>query len=101
MSLPVTVVALDLREIFLLLLDGGGVDTRCRRVMATTLSSSAPSAPRTSLLVVLVLLGGRSLLSGRGLFSTRRVSRGGVGGLILSTGVFLLLPGGPVPSGTP
>ena len=101
MSLPVTVVALDLREIFLLLLDGGGVDTRCRRVMATTLSSSAPSAPRTSLLVVLVLLGGRSLLSGRGLFSTRRVSRGGVGGLILSTGVLLLLPSGPVSSRTP
>ena len=100
MSLPVTVVALDLREIFLLFLDGGGVDTRCRRVMATTLSSSAPSAPRTSLLVVLVLLGGRSLLSGRGLFSTRRVSRGGVGGLILSTGVLLLLFSGLVPSGT-
>ena len=101
MSLSVTVVALDLREILLLLLDGGGIDTRCRRIMATTLSLSAPLVPRTSLLVVLVLLGGRSLLSGRGLFSTRRVSRGGVGGLILSTGVLLLLPGGPVLSGTP
>ena len=101
MSLPVTVVALDLREIFLLLLDGGGVDTRCKRVMTTTLSSLAPSAPRPSLLVVLVFLGGRSLLSGKELFSTRRVSKGGVSGLILSTGVFLLLPGGPVPLGTP
>ena len=103
MSLPVTVVALDLGEIFLLLLDGGGVDTRCKRVMTRTLSLLAHLALRTSLLVVLVLLrvGGGSLLSGRGLFSTRRVSRGGVGGLILSTGVLLLLPGGPVPSGTP
>ena len=96
MSLLMTVVALDLREIFFFLLDGGGVDTRCRSVMSTTLSLSALSTPRTSLLVVLVVFGGRSLLSGRGLFSTRRVSRGGVGGLILSTGVFLLLSGGPV-----
>ena len=57
MSLPVIVVALDLRKIFLLLLDGGSVDTRCKRVMATTLYSSAPSAPKTSLLVVLVFVG--------------------------------------------
>ena len=101
MSLPVTVVALDLREIFLLLLDGDGVDTRCRRFMATTLSLLAPMAPKTFLLVVPVLLGGRSLLSGRGLFSTGPVSRGGVGGLIFSTRVLLLLPGGLVLSGTP
>ena len=101
MSLPVTVVALDLREIFLLLLDGGGVDTRCKRIIATTLSLSAPLAPKIFLLVVLVLLGGRSLLSRKRLFSTRCVSRGGVGGFILSTRVFFLLPGGPVPSGTP
>ena len=101
MSLSVTVVALNLREIFLLFFDGGGVDTYCRRVMATTLSLSAPSAPRTSLLMVLVLLGGRSLLSGRELFSTRRVSGGGVGRLILSIGILLLLFGGLVPSGTP
>ena len=101
MSLLVTVVALDLREIFLFFLDGVGVDTCCKRVMATTLSLSASLAPRTSLLVVLVLLGGKSLLNGRKLFSTRRVSREGVSGLILSTGVLLLLPGGPVPSGIP
>ena len=66
MSLPVTVVALDLREIFLLLLDGGGVDTRCRRVMATTLSLLPSSAAGTSLVVlVLFRAGGGSLLSGR------------------------------------
>ena len=70
MSLPVTVIALDLREIFLFFLDGDGVNTCCRRVMATTLSLSAPVAPRTSLLVVSVLLGGGSLLSRRELFST-------------------------------
>ena len=69
--------------------------------MALTLSSSAFLAPRTSLLVVLVLFGRRSLLSGKGLFSTRRVSRGGVGGLILSTGVLLLLLSGLVPTETP
>ena len=101
MSLPVTVIAIDLREIFLFLFNGGGVDTRYKRVMAMTLSSSAPSVPKTSLLVILVLLGGRSLLSERGLFFTRRVSRGEVGGLILSTGIFLLFPDGPVLSGTP
>ena len=41
-----------------------------------------------------------SLLSRKRLFSTRRVSRGGVGGLILSTGVFLLFFSVPVLSGT-
>ena len=94
-------IALDLREIFLLFLDSGGVDIRCKRVMATTLSLSAPSTSRTSLLVVLVLFSGKSLLNGRGLFSTRRVSRGGVDGLILSTRVFFLLFGGPVLLGIP
>ena len=65
--------------------------------MATTLSLSTPSAPRTSLLVVLVLFGGKSLLSRRGLFFTKRVNRGEVGGLILSTRVLLLFVGGPIP----
>ena len=67
MSFPVTVVALDLRNIFHLLLDGASVESYCRRVVALTLSLSAPLAPETSLLVVLVLLwvGGGSLLSGR------------------------------------
>ena len=98
MSLPETVIALDLEDIFLFFLDDGGVDTRCRRVMAITLSLLAFSAPKTSSLVVLVFLrvGGGSLLSRRRLFPTRCVSRGGVGGLILSTGVFLLILGGLV-----
>ena len=38
MSLLVTVVALDLRDVFYLFLDGPGVDTRCRRLVALTLS---------------------------------------------------------------
>ena len=101
MSLPVTVVALDLREIFLLFLDDGIIDTCCRRVMSTTLSLSTPLVPRTSLLVVLVLLGRRSLLSGRRLFSTRRISRRGVGGHIFSSRVFFFLPGRPVSLETP
>ena len=57
MSFPVTVVALDLGEIFLFLLDSGGVDTHCKRVIATTLSLSARLVPWTSLLVVLVFFG--------------------------------------------
>ena len=66
MSFPLTVVALNLGDIFYLLLDGTGIDIRCKRVVALTLSLSAPSAPGT-LLVVLVFLwiGGGSLLSGR------------------------------------
>ena len=78
------------------------IDTRGRGLGVTTLSPSFSAALRT-LMVVLVLLwvGGGSLLSGRILFSTRRVSRGGVGRLILSTGVLLLLLSEPIPSGTP
>ena len=66
MSLPLTVIALDLGDIFYLFLDDAGVDTRCRRVVALNLFLSAPLAPGT-FLVVLVLLrvGGGSLLSGR------------------------------------
>ena len=103
MSLPVIVVALDLGNIFHFILSNTGVDTRCRGVVIVALFLSAPSALRTSLLVVLVLfwVGGRSLLSRKELFSTRRISRGGVGRPILSTGVFLLLHNGPVPFGTP
>ena len=103
MSLLVTVVPLDLGEIFLLFLNGGDVDTYCGRVIATTLTLLAPLALRTSLLVILVLfrVGKGSLLNRNGLFSTRRVSKGGVSGLILSNGVFFFLPGGPVPLGQP
>ena len=103
MSLSVIVVALDLGKIFLLLLDGGGVDTRCRRVMATILSLLAPSALRTSLLVVLVFhrVGERSLLNGKELFFTRHVSKRRVAGLILPTGVFFFLSGGLILLRTP
>ena len=103
MSFLVTVVVFDLGEILFFLLDGGGINTHYRRVMATTLSSLAPSAPKTSLLLVLVLfqVGGGSLLSGRGLFSTKRVSKGRVGRLILSIGVLVFLFSGPIPLETP
>ena len=103
MSLPVTVVALDLGDIFHFLLNGSGVDTHCRRVVALTLFLSTSSTPGTSLLEVLVLfwVGGGSLLSGKQLFPTRCVSRDGVGGLILSTGVFLLSLSGLLPLGIP
>ena len=103
MSLPLTVVALDLGNISHFLLDGTGVYTRCRRFVAVDLSLLAPSVLKTSLLIVLVLfwIGGGSLLSGKALFSTRRISQGGVSGLIPSTEVFFLLLSGPVLSGTP
>ena len=93
MSLPVTVVVFDLGKIFHFLLGNASVNTRYRGVVAWALFLSAPSAPKTSLLVVLVLFRvcRESLLSGRGPFSTRRVSKGGVGGLILSTRILLLL----------
>ena len=100
-SLPVTVIALDLRDIFHFLFDVAGVNIRCRKVVAATTLLTL-LAPRTSLLVVLVLfwIGGGSLLSGKWQLSTRWVSKGGVGGLILS-GVLLLLFCRLVPPGTP
>ena len=49
--------------------------------------------------MVFFLVGGGSLLSRRYLFPTRFVSRGRVGGLIHSTGVFLLFLSGLIPSG--
>ena len=78
------------------------IDTHGRGVGVTTLSFLSFTAPET-LLVVLILLwiGGRSLLSRQRLFSTRHVSRGGVDRLILSTRVLLLLPSRLVPSETP
>ena len=103
MSFPIAVIAFDFGyvPVFLFLL-GNDIGTRGRGVGVTTLSPPSFAAPRT-LLVVLILLwvGGRSLLSGRRLFSTRHVSKGGVDRLILSTRVLFLLFSGPVPSGTP
>ena len=102
MSLLVIVLALDLENIFYFHLHGAGVNTHCRGVVTATLSLLAPSTSRTSLLAVLIFLqvGGGSLLSGKGLFSTKCVSRRGVDRLILLTGVFPLLFSGLVPSGT-
>ena len=101
MSFPMAVKAFDLGHVLVLsFLRGNRIDTRGRGVVVTTWSPS--SAAAGTLLVVLVLLRvGGSLLSGRGLFPTRRVSRGGVGRLILSTGVLLLLLSGLVSSRTP
>ena len=104
MSFPMAVIAFDFGHVPVFsFLRGNDIDTRGRGVGVTTLSPSASAAPATSLVVlVLVLLRvGGSMLSGRGLFPTRRVSRGGVGGLILSTEVLVLLLSGLVPSGTP
>ena len=80
---------------------GNDIDTRSRRVGITTLSPLFSAAPGTLLVVLIFLWVGGGLLSGRGLFSTRRVSRRGVGRLILSIEVFLILLSSLVPSGTP
>ena len=100
MFFSIAVIALDLGHVSLFLL-GNNIDIRGSGVGVTTLSPPSSAAPGT-LLIVLILLwvGKRSLLSRRGLFSTRRVSRGGVGGLILSTGVLLLFFSGPIPFDT-
>ena len=65
MSLLVTVIILDLEDIFYFLLDSADVNTRCKRVVTTTTSSVL--APKTFLLIVLVFfwVGRESLLSGR------------------------------------
>ena len=81
---------------------GNDIDTCERGLNVTTLSSPSSAAPGTSLVVLILFwVGGGSLLSGRRLFSTRRVSRGGVGGLVLSIRVLFLLLSGLVSSGTP
>ena len=103
MSFPMTVIAFDLGYVPVLpFFLGNDIDSCDRRVGVTTLSPPSSTALE-SLLVVLIFLrvGGGSLLSGKELFSTRHISGRGVGGLILSTGVFLLLFSGLVPSGTP
>ena len=76
------------------------IDTRGRGLSITTLSLSSSATPGTSLVVLTLLRVRRSLLSGRELFFTRWVSKRGVSGLILSTGVLLLLLSGLVPSET-
>ena len=101
MSFSMTVKAFDFRHVLVFsFLLGNNIDTHGRKVSIMTLSPSSSIAPGTSLVVLILLWVERSLLSGRGLFSTRRVNRGGVGGLILSTRVFFLFFNGPVLSGT-
>ena len=102
MSFPMIVKAFELRhDLVLSFLHGNDINTCDRGVSVTTLSPLSSTAPRSSLVVLVLFRVGRSLLSGWGLFSTRRVSRGEVGGLILSIGVFFLLLSGLIPSGTP
>ena len=61
MSLPMADEALDLGDFFLVFFDGIGVSTCCKRVVATTILS-ALLVPKTSLLVVLVLLASLALV---------------------------------------
>ena len=83
------VIALDLRHVSLFLL-GNDIDPRGKGVAIMTLSPSS-----AVLGTVFLGVGEGSLLSRRWLFSTRCVSKGRVGGLILS-GVPLLLLCGPI-----
>ena len=100
MSFPMAVIAFNLEHVPPFLL-GNNIDTCGRRVGVTTLSSSS-AVPGTPLEVLIFLwVGERSLLSRKRLFSTRHISRGGVGGLIFSTRVFSLFLSGFVPSGIP
>ena len=98
MSLLLTIIILDLKDIFHFFYDSTGVNTRCRRVVATT-TLLAPSALKTSLLVVLVLLAVLALV-GRRLFAIRCVSGRGVSKLSPFR-VFFLFLGGPVLLRTP
>ena len=100
MSFPMTVIALHLGHVTLFLLENN-IDTRGRGVGVTTLSPPSSAASKISLVVLILLwVGGGSLLSRRGLFSTRRISRRGVNKLILSTGALLLFFSKFVSSGT-
>ena len=101
MSFPMAVKAFNFRHVLVLsFLLGNNIDTRGKGVGITTLFPSSSVAPGTSLVILILFRVGGSLLSGRGLFSIRRVSKRGVGGLIFSTRVFLLLFSGLAPSGT-
>ena len=103
MSFLMAVIAFDLGHVFVILfLLVNDIDTCGKGVGVMTLSSPSSAAAETSLVVLILLrVGRRSLLSGKQLFSTRCVSREGVGRLILSTGVFLLFLSGLILSKTP
>ena len=79
------IVALDLRDIFHFLFNGTGINTRGKRVAALFLSLFILK----TLVLVLLWVGGRGLVSGRWLFLTKYVSKGGVGRLIFFS-IFLL-----------
>lgn len=88
-SLLVTLVVLNLGDIFYYFFDSIGVSIRCRGVMATTTLLDL-LAPKTSLLVVLVFLASLALVGGRLLvFATRCINGRNVSGHSLF-GVFLL-----------
>ena len=100
MSLPVTVVALNLGDIFHFFLDGAGVNTCCKRDVAIT-TFLAPLAPRIFLLVVLVFFASLVLVTRRLLMlTTRFVNKKNVSRLSIF-GVILLFFVGPVLLETP
>ena len=83
-------VTLDLGDIFYFFFNSAGISTRCKGVMAIT-TFLALLIPKTSLLMVLVLLASLALGGGRLLvLATRNISRKGVSGL-RSFGVLFLL----------
>ena len=72
MSFPVTIKAFNLGDIFSFFFDGIGVSTHCEGVVVTPFLASL--APRTSLLMVLVLFANLVLVGRRLLvLATRRV----------------------------
>lgn len=99
MSFLVTVVVLDLEDIFCFLLYDIGVSSYCKKVMVTV--SLTLLALKTSLLVVLILFPSLVLVGGRLLMlATRHVSRKSVSKLSLS-GIFFLFFHGLISLGVP
>lgn len=90
-----TVGALDLGDIFYLLLDDAGVYIHYRKVMATT----TPLAPalKIFLLMALVFLDSLALMDEKLLLATRCISKRGVSRLRLF-GILLLFFGGLISS---
>lgn len=88
MSFPIIGEKLDLGDVFFVFLNAAGVNTHCRKFGATT-TPLALSLPRTSLLVIQVLLASLALVGRRLLvLTTRCISKRSVNGLSPS-GVFL------------
>lgn len=85
MAFPSAEEAFDVEEV-LFFLFGNDVDTYCRGVLASTLSSST-MAPKTSLVVLVLFI---CLFGGRLLLPTRCISSKSISRLILPR-VFILL----------